>query len=254
MAPQDPSAPSDETSADRPVPGSEGERWLGILQPVFLPWLGYFDQMARVDHFVFQDDVQYTRHDWRNRNRIRTANGPTWLTVPVHARRDDTINEVAIDRGRDWLTKHVRTLRQAYARAPYTEQVVQDYAAIAGSGVDRLVDLTIPMVHWIAEGLGATTPTSCASDVPGSTGADLNERILEIARYHDATGLYLGAKAAEYVPPAFYRPYGITVVFQDYEHPVYPQVHGGFEPFMSAVDLLVNVPPDEIADIVGWAS
>lgn len=233
-------------SDDRPT------RWLCILQPVFLPWLGYFEQMARADHFVFQDDVQYTRHDWRNRNRIKTANGPTWLTVPVHAGRDDTIHQVRIDHSRDWPTKHARTLRQAYARAPRVEEVVEGYLAVAQDGPELLVDLTIPLVEWLAERLGTSRPTSRSSDVPGDPDADLNERILEIAQHHGATGLYLGAKAAEYVPPAFYEPYGIEVVFQDYTHPTYPQPHGEFLSHMSAVDLLVNVPAAQVREVVGW--
>lgn len=229
------------------------ERWLGILQPVFLPWLGYFEQMTRVDHFVFQEDVQYTRHDWRNRNRIKTAAGPAWLTVPVHSGgQHSLIKDISVDYGRDWVGKHVRSIEQAYARAPRVRDITREYAEIVSRRPDALVDLTIPLVAWLARELGVRTTTSRASDVPRGDDVDLNGRILEIARFHGATHLYLGAKAAEYVPPSLYEPHGIEVVFQDYPHPTYPQLHGDFLSHMSALDLLINVPQSKLSSVLGW--
>src|SRR5262245_62887409 len=97
---------------------------LAAHQPQYLPWLGYFDKMARVDLFVLLDTVQYKKNEWQNRNRIRAASGEQWLTVPVHARFPARFDEVEADDASRWRRKHALTLRQAYARAPYRDAVL----------------------------------------------------------------------------------------------------------------------------------
>ena len=94
---------------------------LAVLQPGYLPWLGFFDQVRRADHFVFYDDVQFDKHGWRNRNRVKSGKGPVWLTVPVRARgrMGQRINEVEIAEGVPWARKHLQTIEQLYAQSPY---------------------------------------------------------------------------------------------------------------------------------------
>src|SRR3970282_1615409 len=95
-----------------------------ILQPSYIPWRGYFHQIQKADQFVFFDDVQYDKHGWRNRNRIKTPQGPQWLTIPVRAKDNvgehRTIHEIEIDWDRPWSRKHLESLRQAYRRAPFS--------------------------------------------------------------------------------------------------------------------------------------
>lgn len=218
---------------------------IGILQPVYLPWLGYFEQMNRVDHFVFQDDVQYTKGDWRNRNRIKSQNGPQWLSVPVKRSPLDTpICEIEIDYGRNWVKKHIRSLRMNYAHANHAEEVISALEEIIQRRPIFLADLTISLIDYIASALNINTSVSRAKDIPRDPCADLNGRLLEIAQKFDATHIYLGAKSAEYVFPEFYAPHHISLEFQNYQHPNYPQQHGKFLSHMSSVDFLMNASTD----------
>ena len=99
-----------------------------VLQPGYLPWLGFFDQMRRADVFVYYDDVQYDKHGWRNRNRIKTQDGPQWLTVPVRhgGQGFPRIIDVEIDGRTPWARKHVASVRQAYARAPFLQRYLPE--------------------------------------------------------------------------------------------------------------------------------
>src|SRR5512138_290582 len=96
-----------------------------VLQPSYIPWRGVFDQIQRADIFVIYDDVQYDKHGWRNRNRIKTAQGAQWLTVPVQVslKQPPLIHEVRIDTRTDWRKKHLLSIRHAYARAPFFGRV-----------------------------------------------------------------------------------------------------------------------------------
>ncbi len=116
---------------------------LVVLQPGYLPWLGFFDQLSRADVFVYYDDVQYDKHGWRNRNRIKTQSGPQWLTVPVlhHGRGLPRILDAEIDRRQPWARKHVASLRQAYARAGAAARYLPELEELLCRPWDRLVDL-----------------------------------------------------------------------------------------------------------------
>src|SRR5947209_15403763 len=132
-----------------------------VLQPSYLPWRGYFDLVDRADVFVFYDDVQYDKHGWRNRNRVKTANGPAWITVPVHAHgaveRGTPICEIAIDHRRDWVRAHLETLRHAYGRQPFYARYAPLLAAILEKRHARLADLTIELTVAVARELGSAT-------------------------------------------------------------------------------------------------
>lgn len=100
-----------------------------VLQPGYLPWLGFFDQMRRADVFVYYDDVQFDKNGWRNRNRVKSTDGrPCWLTVPVRHRGEGrpAINRIGIDRRAPWARKHVGTLRQHYSAAPHRESYLSE--------------------------------------------------------------------------------------------------------------------------------
>src|SRR6185503_8204360 len=100
---------------------SQTDLTLCVLQPGYLPWLGFFDQMRRSDIFVIYDDVQFDKHGWRNRNRIKSPDGPCWLTVPVQRTGLQTtrVVDALIDRTTAWARKHVKSIRQCYAKAPF---------------------------------------------------------------------------------------------------------------------------------------
>lgn len=220
-----------------------------VLQPGYLPWLGFFDQLRRADVFVYYDDVQYDTHGWRNRNRIKTQSGPIWLTVPVrHAGLGlPSILDVEIDPRTPWARKHVQSIRQAYARAPFVKRYLPALEELLQRRWERLVDLDIACVDLLAEGLGGRRriERSSALGIPG----DQSERLVNICRHFGASRYVSGAAARSYLDVALFERHGIAVEWQDYVHPAYPQLHGPFVPYLSALDLLLNCG-DEAAGVL----
>ncbi|MBO6797761.1 WbqC family protein [Maricaulis sp.] len=222
---------------------------IGILQPVYLPWLGYFEQIARVDEFVFQDDAQYTKADWRNRNRIKGPQGPIWLTVPVtKAPLDTPINAIEIDHRHRWVDKHLKSIAVHYARAPYRDAILAELEAVLRVETALLSELTTRLIMRLSALLKLETKFSFSAAVPRDPQAGLNDRLLEIAQARQANHIYLGATSGDYVPPEFYAPHRISVEFQTWEHPVYAQQYGPFVSHMSVIDVLMNIGPQATAE------
>jgi hypothetical protein len=218
---------------------------LAVLQPSYLPWLGYFDQIDRVDFFVYYDDVQYDKNGWRNRNRVKGPNGPVWLTVPVrHSGRGlQRICDVEID-GDGWRQKHLRTIAQFYAKAPYANLYIRELTELLGRSWERLVDLDIALNEAIAQWLGLKARIIRSSTL-GIDG-DRNERLIGICRHFDANHYLSGNAAQAYVDLEAFAAAGISVEWQNYTHPSYPQLHEGFVSHLSIIDLLMNVGPESL--------
>jgi hypothetical protein len=220
---------------------------LAAHQPQYLPWLGYFDKMDRADVFVLLDTVQYKKNEWQNRNRIRTADGWQWLTVPVRHRFPARIADVAVD-GSAWRRKHREALRTHYARAPHRAALLPRLEAFLDEPGDRLADLNARSVRMLAGLLGVHTRTVAASEVPGlPEGADA--RLIGLCRHFGCATYLAGAGGRAYMDLEAWRRAGIEVVFQRFRHPVYRQVYAGFEPGLSAVDFLLNVGADSIGGV-----
>jgi hypothetical protein len=131
-----------------------------VLQPGYLPWLGFFDQMRRADIFVYYDDVQFDKHGWRNRNRIKSPDGAHWLTVPVRrARLDQRILDVEIDNRAAWARKHVGSIRQFYASAPFLDRYLPELAALLERRWKLIVDLDLAVAQ---NGWGCRSVRLCA--------------------------------------------------------------------------------------------
>jgi len=212
------------------------------MQPIFLPWLGYFEQIAATDTFMFLDDVQYTKQDWRNRNRIRTKTGWMWLTVPVRkVGHDQRLSETLID-DEHWKRKHLKSLQQNYAKAPYYTEIMALIEPHIRAPQLNLITLTEGMIESIASYLSVGRDFLRASAVPKNTN-DRNERLIELCQHVGADCFFTGPSANEYLDLALFARHGITVVFQDYKHPLYQQVFDGFESHMSVLDLLMNHGP-----------
>jgi WbqC-like protein len=212
---------------------------LAVLQPGYLPWLGFFDQMRRADVFVYYDDVQFDKHGWRNRNRVKsTAGAPHWLTVPVGHRGRPRILDVEIDNRSGWARKHVGTLRQFYARAPFLDRYLPDLATLLQKRWERLVDLDLACGALLADWLGLRPRMLRASelDVDGVR----SERLVALCQRVGARRYLSGDAARAYLDVALFERHGIEVIWQDYAHPVYSQQHGPFLPYLSVVDLLFN--------------
>lgn len=223
---------------------------VAIMQPTYLPWIGYFGLMRSVDLFILLDSVQFTRRSWQQRNQIKTANGPLWLTVPVlsKGKRDQLITEVEIDRSRDFPSSHLKALEMSYRKSPHFGAYGQEFFSLMGADNHYLVELTIGMILRIRDVLGIATPVRRASEFePTGAKAELLASLCD------------QVEASEYVSPPGSKDYldesdafarrGIPLSYFEFTHPEYPQRFGDFVPYMSVVDLLFNCGADSLSVI-----
>jgi len=214
---------------------------VAILQPGYLPWLGFFDQMQKADVFVYLDDVQFDKHGWRNRNRIKSSNGQAcWLTVPIRHRGKGKplINEVEIDGRSRWTRKHIETLQQSYAAAPYLEPYLGQLTEILSKDWEQLIELNWAITRLLMSWLNIKTPIVWASAINVNCGS--TERLVQICKELDATCYLTGDAARAYLDIDLFSLENIDVTWHDYLHPQYPQLHGDFLPYLSVIDLILN--------------
>jgi hypothetical protein len=212
-----------------------------ILQPSYIPWRGYFHQIQKADVFVFYDDVQYDHHGWRNRNRIKTAAGPKWLTIPLQSSgeewRDSTILEKRISLDERWQKKHFETLRHSYSKTPYFSLYQPMLERWYGASPEKLADFTIATTLDVAKALQIEgTRFLRSSDLPGA-GAK-TERLSNILKQVGATRYVSGPAAREYLDVDLLQSMGIEVEWMSYEYPEYPQLYSPFDGKVSVLDLL----------------
>jgi WbqC-like protein family len=223
---------------------SQTDLTLCVLQPGYLPWLGFFDQMRRSDIFVIYDDVQYDKHGWRNRNRIKSPDGPYWLTVPVRHKGLGwpKINEIEIDNQSAWAKKHVGTIRQFYSKAPYTTQYLPMLEDLLSKPWALLVELDMAVITLICTWLGLDRHVVRSSSL-GIEGAQ-SERLYKFCEHFGARQYLSGSSAKDYLDLDLFARNRVAVIWQDYHHPVYPQQHGEFVPYLSVLDLVLNCGPE----------
>ena len=212
---------------------------VAVHQPQFLPWLGYFDKIDRADVFVLLDNVQFKKNEWQNRNKIKTAQGWQWLTVPVLYKYPQLINEVTINNRVNWQHKHKQALVSNYKKAPYFEMVTNMLGDIFSSAWEYISQLNAAVVKTTARALGIDTQIYIASELEEFP-QDPDERLVAITKYFGAGTYLAGIGGKGYMNLETYKKNGIEVIFQDFKHPVYQQLFGDFEPFMSSIDLLFN--------------
>ena len=211
-----------------------------ILQPSYLPWLGYFEQMQRSDQFVLYDDVQFTRRDWRNRNRIRVPEGSVWLTVPVIQKNkyEQSLLETKIDNSTSWKRKHLETIRCHYSKTPFFDLYFPWCEKVFNSEWNFLLDLSLETIQYLKGQLKISTPLLRSSEL-GGTG-DKTERLISVCKQLGATQYLSGESAKNYISEKDFSDQGIELEYQEYQHPEYPQRYEGFVPFLSTIDLLFN--------------
>jgi hypothetical protein len=209
-----------------------------IVQSNYIPWRGYFDLIDDADVFVFYDDVQYTDQDWRNRNRIKTQNGPMWLSVPVLHDITTLIQDARIDYKRPWVDKHVRSLSQAYGRAPFFHSHASELFEILQHRPETISSLNVGVCRWAMAKLGISTRVHMSSEFAAS--GDRQGRLIEIIRTLGADCYVSGPSARSYLDARRFEAAGIALEYKAYKYSPYPQLHGQFEPNLSVVDLIFN--------------
>lgn len=223
------------------------EKKVVILQPGYLPWLGFFDLMDRCDIFVILDNVQYTVRDWRSRNRIKTPAGALWLSVPVMAKgnRRKTIKDVRIDNTLSWQKKHMESLMSFYKRSRYYSEIIDLMRNVYEKPYTFLIDVDMDIIKIISRYLALPSEVIFASDVPSS--GEKDKRLLSICSALGATQYLSGNAAQGYLREPLFREAGIHIEWHNFQHPYYHQLwlkEQGFISHLSIVDLLFAHGPD----------
>lgn len=218
---------------------------VSIHQPAYLPWMGYIDKIARSDVFIYLDTVQFQKGSFQNRNRILTANGPQWLTVPVETKGklfDVPLKDLPIAAKQNWQRKHAAAIVQAYGKAPEFARLWPELVPYYSQPWDRLSDLCFAMLQTLLRLTGITSTRIIKASEMGTIEGQKGDLVLSLCQAVGATSYLSGSLGRDYVDLDDFATAGIDVRFQDYAHPVYPQKQDGFTPAMGLVDLLFNVP------------
>lgn len=208
-------------------------------QPNYLPWLGFFDKMQKSDVFVIEDNIQLETREFTNRNRIKEQKTSTWLTVPIEdAWKRQLINQVRICHGAqaDWAKNHWLNLKYHYCRAPFWSKYSDFFEQTYNRDWTMLIDLNVHLIKGIRSFLGINTPLVMASSL-GAAGKK-SDLVLAQCKAIGANVHLAGNGEKDYLNIEKFSKEGIKVVFQNFEHPVYRQVHGEFIPNLSVVDYL----------------
>jgi len=221
---------------------------VAVHQPQYLPWLGYFDKIRRADVFCFLDNVQFKKNEWQNRNRIKTAQGWQWLTVPVRYRFPQKLNEVTINNAVAWKSKHLKSLVTNYSRAPYFKKYAPIFEQVYSQDWERLSDLNIALIEGLSAALGLDQGWAVkASDF--DLREDPTDRLIDICKALNADTYLAGQDGGNYMDLKRFAQSDIQVVIQDFNHPVYPQIFHDFRSHLSVVDLLFNCGPQSMEKI-----
>jgi len=215
---------------------------VGIHQPEHLPWLGFWNKLYKSDLFVLLDNTQFRKNYFQNRNRIRTANGWTWLTVPILSKDRTTqqINEVEINNLTDvkWQKKHWKTIEQNYGKAPYFNEYKDIFSKFYLKKWTKLADININFIYTIKEILSIKTEIVIGSSL--SVVGERSDLLLDICKKVGATTYLSGRFGKDYLEVSKFSQENIKVIFQEFNHPVYNQVFNPFIPEMSIIDVIFN--------------
>jgi hypothetical protein len=212
-----------------------------ILQPSYIPWRGYFDQIRRADLFIFYDDVQYDKHGWRNRNQIKSAQGKQWLTIPVHsagATQGTRIKDVKIDWSKPWSKNHLKALTISYNKAPSFKKYMPLLESFFSRHDESIADFTIETTIALARELGLKhTRFMRASELEGINGQK-TDRLIQILTKVGTTHYISGPSARNYIENEKFEAAGISLEYIVYDYPEYPQFYPPFDSNVSILDLL----------------
>ena len=217
-----------------------------IHQPDFLPWLGFFDRWGKSDLYIVLDDVQFIRRGWHHRDKIKTQNGIEWLTVPVQkkGRYCQTIKEVKINNQENWKQKHLKTLQQAYKKAPNVDLVYGKLSEIYNRDYDLLISFNMNLLRLCSKMLGINVPVVFASEFNvKSTGS---RRLVDLVKSVGGNDYLTGSGSRDYLDEAIFKKEGINVCWQEFKNPVYEQLHGGFEEMLSVLDFLMMASDEQV--------
>jgi len=215
-----------------------------IHQPDFIPWIGFFDRLIKCDIFVALDDVQYIRRGWHHRDKIKSNSGSIWLTVPVKKKGhyDQLINEVEIDYSQNWISKHLKTLQHSYGKAKYFSKIFPKIEEIYLNNYKLLIDFNIAFIMLIINLFNIKVDMIFSSSL-GCAG-EKTDLLIDIVKKVGGNIYLSGLGSKSYLIENRFTNENLGLQWQDYKHPIYPQLHGqNFIPKLSALDYLFNCGP-----------
>lgn len=220
---------------------------VAIHQPNFLPWQGYFHKLLSSDIFIFLDDVQFPRgKSFTSRVSIKSPAGPVWLTVPVKGKGDLSPIKDIIMAGTppDWKKKHLKTIENCYARAPFFKEYFPMIKELYQTGEQGLANFNIRLITCLAQTLASSTDTVRASELAVDYGSPL-DRLIKLVKRVGGTKYLTGSGRGSdrYLDEEAFRREGLEVLYQSFVQPAYPQLGGPFIPNLSVIDLLFNCGP-----------
>ena len=219
---------------------------VAIMQPTYMPWIGYFALMESVDVFIILDSVQFSKRSWQQRNQIKTESGAKWLAVPVisKGKRDQLIADVKIDYSSKFPERHINIIEQNYRKSPFFSNYSEDFFNVLRKKHEYLSHLSIDLILLIRNLFDIKTKIKYSSDFV--TKGSKDELLAELCEH---------VRATEYISPSGSKVYlhdsdsfikrNIPVIYFDYKHPEYKQLNGDFLSYMSVIDLLFNCGIDK---------
>jgi len=224
---------------------------VAIIQSNYLPWKGYFDIIHDVDVFVFLEDVQYTKNDWRNRNKIKTPTGVQWLTVPMLKGIHQKIFKAKIDNFQQWKIKHKKSIECNYAASLYYDDYKDDIFKIYTKKFNTISELNMYTIKKICKMLNIKTRFVNSRDLHTTEKKD--KKVIEICQQVNADYYLSGPAAKDYIHNDNFINNGIELVYKDYSgYPKYQQLWGDFSHYVSIIDVIFNCGKDVPFYIWGW--
>ena len=220
-------------------------------QPNYLPWIGFFHKVSMSDKFIFVDTVQFNKKHVTNRNKIKTANGWQWLTVPVltKGKFEQKVSEVKINNAVPWQRKQWKAIKLNYGKAPYFSKHGQFFKEIYQKRWENLSELNEIIIRYIFDVLGIKVEIFKASEI--NPVGEKTMLLIDMCKKVGADTYLSGTGAMKYVDHELFKQHGLNHIFQDFQHPVYKQLHGEFLPNMSIIDLLFSHGPESLDIITG---
>ncbi|MFE6707081.1 WbqC family protein [Bacillus thuringiensis] len=220
-------------------------------QPSYLPWYGFFEKIHKSDVFVFHDIAQFEKKGFLNRNRIKTSQGASWLTVPIQMKnyKEIPFNKLKIDNTQDWERKHWKAIRINYSNAPYFN-VYKDYLeSFYSEDWLNLNDMNMNFIHFIIRELNIDTELYYVSELEGITGKK-SDFVLELCQKFSASTYYSGSLGQDYLNENDFENENIEIIYQRIRDYSYKQLFGEFIPHLSILDILLNCGPKETEKLI----
>ena len=219
-------------------------------QPEYLPYIGFFLKMMLCDKFVIVDHVQFSKKSYQNRNKIRTQNGWTWLTVPVITKRHpyQKINEVRINDSVKWRSKHWKSIYFNYKKSPFFDEYQEFFENLYAKKWEKLVDLNVTIIRFVAEKLKIKVEMVKSSDI--NPQGKKTMLLIDMCKKLNADTYLSGEGARRYVNVSKFKEHNLNHVFRYFQHPVYHQQFTPFIPNMSVIDLMFNYSSDRVKEII----